>query len=272
MAAMRRHQASGSNPLGDDVNLRAAPQMLEYQAIVERIARDRPSRILDWGCGWGQITELLIGADLTVESFDYRGPDAPNALIALERYPELHAYASSDPVALPYDNGSFDAVLSCGVLEHVSDPDGSLEEIRRVLRAGGTLYCFKLPNRFSYLERIAKSVGLYHHGQSPDDRLYTTRSARELLERHRYEVLELRRANMLPLLLTAGWAARRAARTIWSANQMLARIPVLNFIATNVEVIARVPAEPGQALSARGPGKPHVRRPIDSSPGTPDPP
>lgn len=245
MAAMRRHQGSGSNPRGDDVNprgddvnLHAAPQMLEYQAIVERIAGDRPSQVLDWGCGWGQMTELLVGADFTVESFDYRGSDAPNTLIALERYPELHAYVSSDPVALPYDNDSFDAVLSCGVLEHVSDPDGSLEEIGRVLRAGGTLYCFKLPNRFSYLERIAKSVGLYYHGQQPDDRLYTARSARELLERHRYEVLELRRANMLPLTLTADWA-HRAARAIWSANQGLARIPVLNVIATNVEVIAR---------------------------------
>lgn len=238
---MRRHQGrGGSNPRGDDVNLHAAPQMLEYQAIVERVARDRPSRVLDWGCGWGQMTELLVGAGLAVESFDYRGPDSPNALIALERYPELHAYASSDPVALPYHDGSFDAVLSCGVLEHVSDPDGSLEEIGRVLRAGGTLYCFKLPNRFSYLERIAKSVGLYYHGQAPADRLYTARSARELLERHRYEVLELGRANMLPLSLTAGWA-HRAAWAIWSANQALARIPVLNVIATNVEVIARAP-------------------------------
>jgi ubiquinone/menaquinone biosynthesis C-methylase UbiE len=235
---MRRFKGSGSNPRGDDVNLRAAPQMFEYRAIVERIARDQPSRVLDWGCGWGQITDLLVGAGLNVESFDYRGQDAPNALVAFERYPQLRAYASSDPVTLPYNDGAFDAVLSCGVLEHVSDPDGSLEEIGRVLRAGGTLYCFKLPNRFSYLERIAKSVGLYYHGQAPADRLYTERSARELLERHRYEVLELRRANMLPLTLTSGWA-HRAARGIWSVNRALARIPVLNFVATNVEVIAR---------------------------------
>lgn len=222
------------------MNLRAAPQMLEYEAIVERIARDRPTRVLDWGCGWGQVTMLLASAGLDVQSFDYRGIDAPNTLVPLERYPTLRVYSSSDPVALPYDEGSFDAVLSCGVLEHVSDPDGSLEEIKRVLRPGGKLYCFKLPNRYSYLERIAKTAGLYYHGQSPFDRLYTAQSARELLERHHYELLELRRANMLPLSLTAGWA-RRAAQPIWKANQAIARIPVLNAVATNVELIARTP-------------------------------
>lgn len=229
------------NPRGHDVNLRSAPQMLEYQAIVSRIAADRPGRVLDWGCGWGQVTDLLVRAGLDVESFDYRGDDSPNRLVALERFPGVMAYISSDPVALPYADGHFDALLSCGVLEHVGDPDASLVELRRVLRPGGTLYCFKLPNRYSYLERIARATGLYYHGMDPRDRLYTMASARELLTRHGFTVLELRRANMLPLTLS-GSVARRAARAIWRANRSLARIPGLNALATNVELVARTPA------------------------------
>jgi ubiquinone/menaquinone biosynthesis C-methylase UbiE len=37
----------------------------------------------------------------------------------LERYPHLSVHPSSDPRRLPFADQEFDAVLSCGVLEHV---------------------------------------------------------------------------------------------------------------------------------------------------------
>ncbi len=229
--------ATRGNPRGDDVILRSAPQLLEYEAIVRRIVADGPCRILDWGCGWGQVGDMLQAAGLTVDFFDYRGPDSPDALKELPRFPHLSAYVSSDPIRLPYADGCFDAVLSCGVLEHVQDPDASLDELKRVLRQRGTLYVYKLPNRSSYLERIAKAAGLYYHGQSPQDRLYTKASARQLLARHGYEVVELRYANMLPLTLT-GRVATAMAPAIWAANRGLGRVPLLNRFATNIELVA----------------------------------
>ena len=240
---------------GVDVNLRSAPQMLEYAAIVQRIACDAPRAILDWGCGLGQVSDLLVQAGLNVTSFDYR-PDAPDAVVALERYPNVRAYLSSDPRTLPYDDGAFDAVLSCGVLEHVRDPDASLDELARVLQPGGRLYVYKLPNSGSYLEwiarRLAGKLGMYYHGAEPDDRLYTPRTARELIERHGYEIEELRLANMLPLTLDTALAQRpRTAKAIWSASTALARVPGLNRAATNVEAIATRPAAAsGVAASA----------------------
>jgi 2-polyprenyl-3-methyl-5-hydroxy-6-metoxy-1,4-benzoquinol methylase len=227
---------------GVDVNLRSAPQMLEYAAIVERIAADQPSSILDWGCGLGQVSDLLLRAGLNVTSFDYR-PDAPDAVVPLPRYPQVRAHLSSDPRRLPFGDGAFDAVLSCGVLEHVRDPDASLDELARVLRPGGTLYVYKLPNSASYLEwvarRLSARLGMYYHGAEPDDRLYTTASARALVEGHGYEIAELRLANMLPLTLDMALAQRpRTARAIWAANRALARIPGVNRVATNVELVA----------------------------------
>jgi ubiquinone/menaquinone biosynthesis C-methylase UbiE len=228
-----------------DVNLRSAPQMLEYEQIADRLAAERPGRVLDWGCGAGQVTALLRARGLDVTAYDYRAELAGPVVRPLEHYPDVAAHLSAEPVALPFADRSFDAVLSCGVLEHVQDPDGSLEELKRVLAPGGTLYVYKLPNRSSYLEalaRVASRLGapLYYHGKAPHDRVYDERGARALLERHGYRVRELGLANMLPLTLP-GPLATRLAPALWRCNAALARVPGLRRLATNVELVAQAP-------------------------------
>jgi SAM-dependent methyltransferase len=159
--------------------------------------------------------------------------------VPLERYPHLSVSLSPDPRLLPFDDETFDAVLSCGVLEHVEDPDASLDEIRRVLTPGGTFYVYKLPNRTSYLEAIARRTGMYYHGAYEHDRVYTRQTAVRLMARHGFEVVEARRTNMLPLTLTGNFAARLAS-PVWTANRALSAIPGVNMLATNVELVARV--------------------------------
>jgi 2-polyprenyl-3-methyl-5-hydroxy-6-metoxy-1,4-benzoquinol methylase len=237
-----------ANPLGGDINLRAAPAMQEYRSIARRIRDDGAQRVLDWGCGAGQVSDLLSKARLDVTAFDYRH-GVEDGLWPLEHYPHLSAYLSSDPCRLPFADGSFDAVLSCGVLEHVEDPDASLEEVKRVLVPGGAFYVYKLPNRFSYIEAIARRVGLYYHGACDHDRVYTRVSAIELLRRHEFTVIEIRQMNMLPLTLT-GTLASRAARRIWKVNRALSAVPGLNRFATNVEAVARTPAAGAAGSSA----------------------
>jgi ubiquinone/menaquinone biosynthesis C-methylase UbiE len=248
---VHHEELSEANPRGGDINLRSGPQMEEYRAIVRRIQADHPASVLDWGCGYGQVTELLQKTGLDVTAFDYR-PDVGEGPRPMERYPHLSVYLSGEPWRLPFADGAFEAVLSCGVLEHVMDPDASLEEIMRILAPGGTFYVFKLPNRTSYLEAIARRTGLYYHGACEHDKLYDRRSAAAMLHRHGFEVSEVRRMNMLPLSLTAPWASR-AARLIWDTNRRLSAVPGLNLIATNIELVARAPvsgASPAAASAA----------------------
>lgn len=220
-----------------DVHVRGGAQELEYDAIAARLARDRPGRLLDWGAGIGQVAARLEEHGLDVRAYDYEADLGGSETRPLPRHPQLSVDLSSDPVALPYEDGAFDAVLSCGVLEHVAHPDRSLDEIRRVLRPGGVLYVYKLPNRSSYLELVARAIGLYYHGKLPHDAVYSPASACRLLERHGYAVRELRYANMLPLTL-ASRPAVRLAPLLWAANRALARVPLLSRLATNVELVA----------------------------------
>jgi ubiquinone/menaquinone biosynthesis C-methylase UbiE len=209
--------------------------MLMYRELARDLAHREPGHVLDWGCGWGQVSALLREEGVDVVAYDYREDvDAPTT-VPLERFPEIEAVVSREPVSLPFDDASFDTVLSCGVLEHVPDPDRSVAEIRRVLRSGGTFYVTNLPNRYSYTEKAARLIGRYYHGQLPNDRVYTRRTARELLERNEFRIEELRLVHMLPLTLGG------PGRPIWSASQLLERVPGLNTFATSLEIVAQVP-------------------------------
>ena len=221
----------------DDKNVRSHAQMREYTAMADRIAADFPGgKVLDWGCAFGQMSDLLTSRGLQVTAFDY-DPDG-KGFRALQYYPHIKAHYSAEPVALPFDDGLFDAVLSSGVLEHVQQPVKSLVELDRVLKPGGTLYVYKLPNETSYLEWLAKRLGMYYHGKYEDDRLYTVRKARALLTENGYRLQEIRLANMLPLSLFTGRIGEILAPAVWALNRLLARIPVLNRLATNVELVA----------------------------------
>jgi cyclopropane fatty-acyl-phospholipid synthase-like methyltransferase len=212
--------------------------MCEYEAAADRIAADQPGHVLDWGCGLGQLSHLLKQRGVEVTSLEYEPESTDGEIVRSELYPDVEMRMTTEPVTLPYPEASFDTVLSMGVLEHVSHPAGSLDELHRVLRPGGRLYVYKLPNRRSYLEKVAKRAGLYYHGHMPDDTIYTPASARQLVEAHGFRVTELRLANMLPLGLT-GPRGERLAQPIWRANRALARVPGLNQLATNVELVAR---------------------------------
>jgi SAM-dependent methyltransferase len=136
--------------------------------------------VLDWGCGKGHVSKLLhdLGpkhlesCDLLSGGDDSSfGQDVPIIRrLNIPVRPLQHEYI------LPYDSASFDVVLSVGVLEHVSNEPGSLAEIARVLRPGALFFCFFLPARFSWNQRIYRWMGGTYH-----DRFYTERDVREML-------------------------------------------------------------------------------------------
>ena len=97
-------------------------------------------RILDVGCGDGQISRLAahLGADVVI-GID---PTWNQVRIAHERGGGA-SFAKAGAGALPFADGSFDAVVACLVFEHIRDVDDAIAEVARVLRPGGR-FCFFL--------------------------------------------------------------------------------------------------------------------------------
>jgi SAM-dependent methyltransferase len=99
-------------------------------------------RVLDLGCGAGEVVRLLRaegiechGADVFYDGAeDRRDP-------RLARMIEEGIVREIGPAGrLPFEDDSFDLIVSDQVLEHVEDLEGVLDELDRVLRPGGTMY------------------------------------------------------------------------------------------------------------------------------------
>jgi ubiquinone/menaquinone biosynthesis C-methylase UbiE len=115
----------------------------------------RFDRVLEIGCGTGFFLLNLVQAGIVGEA--HATDIAPGMVEACIRNGrrlgvEVHGRVA-DAEALPYPDGSFDAVIGHAVVHHVPDLDTSFKEMLRVLRPGGRLVLAGEPTRTG--DRIA---------------------------------------------------------------------------------------------------------------------
>jgi trans-aconitate methyltransferase len=99
--------------------------------VVEWLNASAGERILDLGCGDGQLTARLVALGANVQ-----GVDASPEMVAATRARGLAA-DEAPAERLPYPDGSFDAVFSNAVLHWVQGQDQMMAEVHRVLKPGG---------------------------------------------------------------------------------------------------------------------------------------
>lgn len=156
-AVAERTQRTFPYPVGRDsaLNLGYERRWIESipQEVVERFVGvgnpfmiDRPrdgERVLDVGCGCGfdtYVASILIGArgtavgvDLTPEMLEV----ARRGLVSWT--PHNIEFTEASAEQLPFDDATFDLVISNGALNLVPDKDAAFRELSRVLRPGGRL-------------------------------------------------------------------------------------------------------------------------------------
>lgn len=90
----------------------------------------QPGTVLDVGCGTSRLGFLS----------NYTGVDFSEPMLekAREKYPE-NEYKQSDARDLPFDDNSFDNVVSTRLLMHIDNWEKAVEEMYRVCRPGGRI-------------------------------------------------------------------------------------------------------------------------------------
>lgn len=98
-------------------------------------------KVLDVGCGVGQVVQRLIDAGHEAHGVEVSEPNIAKAKQVSDR---CRLY---DGRNLPFDDATFDCVGALNVLEHVEEPEAFITELVRVVKPGGRIV-LSSPNFF----------------------------------------------------------------------------------------------------------------------------
>ncbi len=138
-----------------------ASQLLDAAVVGEG------ARVLDVGTGTGTVAAaacergaMVTAVDAEPSMVELAGRAAPAAEVLTAVLPEL-----------PFEDGTFDAVVGNFVLNHVGRPRVALKELRRVLRPGGrialTIWAVPAPAGQALLGRAVEAAGVTRPSHLP---------------------------------------------------------------------------------------------------------
>jgi len=157
--------------------------------VLEWLAPQAGERILDLGCGDGQLTQRIAESGARVV-----GIDASPQMVASSRARGIKT-DQGEAEKLPYPDHVFEAVFSNAVLHWVRGQDEMLSQVHRVLRPGGRFVAEMGGHGNIAAIRVAFAAVLARHGFAklgergnyyPTAYAYTAR-----LQRHGFKVEKL---------------------------------------------------------------------------------
>ncbi len=119
--------------------------------------RPPPARLLDFGCGTGELAAAFAARGYVVT-----GGDIAESMLAEARraFGDQVTWRLLEPSPrLPFDDGAFDVVVASSVLEYLADARAVIAEWARVLGRGGVL-AFTVPNVWHPIRLAERGIAL----------------------------------------------------------------------------------------------------------------
>jgi SAM-dependent methyltransferase len=142
------------------------------EIVFAAVREFRPSRILEVGCGEGELAERLV-RELNAHVVAI---DQSERMVQLARARRIDARLG-DVQALDFDDETFDCAVAAWMLFHAQDVDRALAELARVLRRGGRLVA--ATNGPDHLTELYELLGA-----APIESRFDSANGRRLLLRH----------------------------------------------------------------------------------------
>lgn len=174
-----------------------------YAELLERVKQTPGKKILDLGCGNGNVLVSLQ----QYKDRELYGLDISEKMIqeAKRRLPDQVQLMVGDSEHLPYEDNSFDIIICNASFHHYTNPEKVMQEIRRVLRNGGN---FILGDPTAPFEWYRKCMNMaFQWTNSGDCHIYGKKDITALLEKFGFEVSDWKKIECRAFLLNASLTA-----------------------------------------------------------------
>ncbi len=182
--------------------------------------------VLDVGCGEGFFAEQLAKEGNRVYGIDLL--ESPKCASSFVKYVQANADQGIGAVVPQLDGQKFDKVLLQDVLEHLTAPEKTLNDVRDTLKPSGLLLV-SVPNVANITVRLSLLLGRFEYTQrgildKTHVRFFTRRTAKRLLKECGYKVTK-QTMTVMPFELVLGLAPTN---------------PVMRFINFSTRVITKI--------------------------------
>jgi cyclopropane-fatty-acyl-phospholipid synthase len=145
----KRHRAYSQAVFSDDDESLEDAQVRKLQFALDAVKAKPGDQVLDIGSGWGSFVEYAgkKGIEVTSLTISSNSRQFVQKLIDREGLPckvlEEH-FLEHNPL------GKYDAIVNCGVTEHLPNYGASLKHYEKLLKPGGYLYLDASADRIKY--------------------------------------------------------------------------------------------------------------------------
>lgn len=159
---------------------------------------NKSDKILDQGCGIGQYAlsvykfgfKKVVGLDFSEKLLKKAEQNAKNLKYEVK-------FVKGDIRNMPFNNNSFDVVISGGVIEHVPESEKTISELSRIIKKQGYLL-IHIPHKistFTILKIIQKMVGIWKLGY---EKSFTKKQFSKMLQENGFEIQDYFLGEFMP--------------------------------------------------------------------------